>query len=147
MPDNVDPPTRSRMMAGIRAIDTGPELTVRRFLHSCGLRFRLHDKKLPGRPDIVLTRWNAVVQVQGCFWHAHEGCPYFVLPSTRKLFWKEKLLRNRERDFANEAALIEAGWRVATVWECALRSDAESSLRRLASWVRAGEPSTIVLSR
>ncbi len=146
MPDRVDPDTRSRLMAGIRSTGTAPEMTVRRFLHSQGFRFRLHDRRLPGRPDIVLTRWNAVVQVQGCFWHAHEGCPFFVIPSTRRSFWEAKLLGNRERDFANQKTLIESGWRVAIVWECSLRRVKDVSLRRLETWLRNGRSAFLELS-
>ncbi len=137
MPDIVDPVTRSRMMAGIRSVDTGPEMQVRRFLHGRGFRYRLHDRRLPGRPDIVLPRWGAVVEVQGCFWHAHDGCPLFRFPDTRREFWENKLLGNRRRDEGNHKALVSGGWRVATVWECALRSDSDAQLRRLELWLRS----------
>lgn len=133
-------------MAGIRNANTAPEMTVRRFLHSRGFRFRLHDRRLPGRPDIVLTRWNAVVQVQGCFWHAHEGCPFFVIPSTRRSFWEVKLFGNRQRDLTNQKILIELGWRAAIVWECALRSAKDDSLRRLEKWLRNGRSALLELS-
>src|SRR5688500_15015225 len=98
MPDVVDPATRSPMMAGIQAGDTKPEMIVRRQLHHAGFRYRLHDRRLPGRPDLVLTKHQAVVLVHGCFWHAHDHCRYFRLPMSRRDFWEPKLLANRERD-------------------------------------------------
>lgn len=137
MPDIVDPQTRSQMMAGIRGSNTGPEMQVRQFLHGQGFRYRLHDRRLPGRPDLVLPRWGAVVQVQGCFWHAHEGCPLFRMPDTRREFWQEKLLGNRQRDRRNAHLLIESGWRMATVWECALRGNGPDALSQLEQWLRS----------
>lgn len=138
MPDVVDPRTRSRMMAGIRGTDTGPELLVRRHLHSRGFRYRLHDRCLPGRPDVVLPRWRTVIEVQGCFWHAHENCPFFRLPETRRGFWETKLSGNRQRDRRNHQALCEQGWRVAVVWECALRKNTDATLEKLEEWLRSG---------
>lgn len=132
-------------MAGIRSVDTTPELQVRSYLHAQGFRYRLHDRRLPGRPDLVLARWGAVVQVQGCFWHAHEGCPWFKLPKTRREFWETKLLGNRQRDGRNRQALVARGWRVATVWECALRSGETTNLRRLERWLRIGSRSSLEL--
>jgi DNA mismatch endonuclease, patch repair protein len=120
MTDVVDPSTRSRMMSGIRGKDTQPELIVRRYLHAKGLRFRLHDRTLPGRPDLVLRRHRAVVFVHGCFWHQHPGCRFAVMPTQNRKFWAEKLGRNRTRDLDRIAALESAGWRVFTVWECEL---------------------------
>lgn len=121
MPDIVDRATRSRMMAGIGNRNTVPELVLRRALHALGLRYRLHDRKLPGTPDLVFPRFRAVCFVHGCFWHRHAGCPYATTPATRPEFWKAKFDSNVERDRRNRLALIEAGWRVAIVWECALR--------------------------
>lgn len=146
MPDIVDPMTRSRMMAGIRGVDTRPEMLIRRYLHRQGFRYRLHDRRLPGRPDLVLPRWGAVVQVQGCFWHAHEGCPLFRFPNTRREFWEKKLLANRQRDEGNHTALVFSGWRVATVWECALRSDSDARLRRLELWLRGDHRDSLDLT-
>jgi DNA mismatch endonuclease (patch repair protein) len=120
--DIVSPETRSRMMSGIRAKNTTPEVVVRRLLHDAGFRFRLHRKDLPGRPDIVLAKYRSIIYVHGCFWHMHEGCRYFKIPSSRVEFWTEKLLSNRERDRLNIAAAIALGWRVMVVWECATRS-------------------------
>jgi len=122
MVDVVDAATRSRMMAGIRGSNTKPEITLRRALHAQGLRFRLHGSHLPGRPDIVLPKWRAVILVHGCFWHRHTGCRYATTPATRPEFWSEKFGKNMERDARNVRDLAEAGWRVAIVWECIVRS-------------------------
>lgn len=121
MTDIVDRETRSRMMAGIGGKNTLPELVLRRTLHARGLRYRLHVRKLPGTPDMVFPRFRAVCFVHGCFWHRHAGCPYATTPATRPEFWKAKFDSNVERDRRNRLALLEAGWRVAIVWECALR--------------------------
>lgn len=107
-------------MSGIRGKDTKPELLLRRGLHARGFRFRLHARLLPGRPDMVFPRRQAVIFAHGCFWHGHD-CPLFRLPGTRPDFWQAKIDANRARDASTHAALLEAGWRVATVWECALR--------------------------
>jgi len=120
MADVVDSATRSRMMAGIRARNTKPEILVRQVLHRMGFRFRLHVRKLPGTPDMVLARWRAVIFVHGCFWHGHD-CPYFRLPNTCRDFWQHKIARNRQNDGNATRALRAAGWRVGIVWECALR--------------------------
>ncbi|MBD3574033.1 DNA mismatch endonuclease Vsr [Brevundimonas diminuta] len=140
MADIVDPATRSRMMSGIRGADTRPELLVRRHLHAAGFRFRLHARALRGRPDLVLPRWKAAVFVHGCFWHRHAGCRYATTPATRPDFWREKFERNLERDAAVRVALEEEGWRVATVWECALRREPAQTLDALAAWIRSGAP-------
>jgi len=116
--DIVDKATRSRMMSGIRGRDTRPEIAVRRFLHAAGLRFRLHVRYLPGRPDIVLPRYNSVVFVHGCFWHRHEGCKFAYAPKSRADFWREKFNSNVARDARDVEALKGAGWKVYTVWEC-----------------------------
>jgi DNA mismatch endonuclease (patch repair protein) len=120
MPDIVDTATRSRMMAGIRGKNTKPELEVRRFLHRLGFRYRLHDRRLPGRPDIVLPKYRTVVFVHGCFWHQHPGCRLSARPDTNATFWRNKLRANVERDERDQTRLKELGWRPLTVWECAL---------------------------
>lgn len=137
MTDVVDPQTRSRMMAGIRAVNTKPEIALRKALHRVGLRFRLHRKDLPGRPDIVLPRRNAVIFVHGCFWHRHEGCRLTSTPATRQDFWQEKFASNVDRDRRNIAALLADGWRVAVVWECALRKSGspQSAAVEIATWL------------
>ena len=111
---------RSRNMAAIRGKDTAPELAVRRILHAMALRFRLHRKDLPGRPDIVLPKHRTVVFVHGCFWHRHEGCRYTTTPKTRQEFWQSKFASNVERDSRNRTDLQQLGWRVIVVWECEL---------------------------
>lgn len=137
MADVVDIVTRSRMMAGIRGKDTGPELALRRALHRAGFRFRLHAKELPGRPDVVLPKWSAAVQVHGCFWHRHPGCRFATSPATRPEFWAAKFAGNVERDTRNHAALLALGWRVATVWECALSKERLANTRvGLEAWIR-----------
>ena len=124
MVDVVDPATRSRMMSGIRGKDTKPELLVRKYLHARGLRFRLHVKDLPGKPDVVFPKYRAVVFVHGCFWHHHAGCKYATMPSSRADFWANKLSDNVARDQYQFAALEGLGWRVLVVWECELSGEA-----------------------
>ncbi|MFG1430449.1 very short patch repair endonuclease [Xanthobacter sp. V2C-8] len=114
------PERRSYNMSHIRGRNTKPEVQIRHGLHARGYRFRLQDKRLPGRPDIVLPKWHSVIQVHGCFWHGHD-CPMFHLPATRPDFWRTKIDANRVRDGLTAAALAAAGWRRLTVWECALR--------------------------
>jgi DNA mismatch endonuclease (patch repair protein) len=104
-------------MAAIKGRDTTPELVVRRRLHAAGFRFRLHVKTLPGKPDIVLSRYHTVIEVHGCFWHYH-GCRFSGIPKTRTEFWHAKLLANRTRDTKNRRELERLGWRVETIWEC-----------------------------
>lgn len=123
MTDIVSPETRSRMMSRIRGRNTKPEITVRRFLHAVGLRFRLHGKDLPGRPDIVLPARRAAVFVHGCFWHQHPGCREAVMPSTRPEFWANKFDANRTRDARAIQALQDAGWNTFVVWECQARDE------------------------
>ena len=108
------------MMAGIRGKDTKPEIIVRRLLHKLGYRFRLHRKDLPGRPDIVLPKWETVVFVNGCYWHGHENCELYRTPKTRSEFWEAKIAGNRKRDERNYRQLRDAGWQVVLVWECAV---------------------------
>ncbi len=120
MADTVDRETRSRMMASVRAKNTKPELAFRRRLFAMGFRYRLHVKDLPGKPDIVLPKYRAVIFVHGCFWHQH-GCPLSKLPSTRRDWWKTKLEGNRNRDSDYMVALKASGWRVIVIWECSFR--------------------------
>lgn len=143
MTDVVDPATRSRMMAGIRGRNTRPELLVRRALHGMGFRYRLHHRGLPGRPDLVLPRYRAVVFIHGCFWHRHPHCRLSTTPATRPEFWENKFEQNVARDRRNVDALLQAGWRVAIVWECALRSTPDASIAAVADWLRSDAPGLI----
>ncbi|MCA1925721.1 MAG: very short patch repair endonuclease [Thiobacillus sp.] len=144
MADVVDAATRSRMMSGIRGRNTKPEILVRSLLHREGFRFRLHARELPGKPDIVLPRYRAVIFVHGCFWHGHD-CHLYRLPATRPGFWQDKIDRNRASDRWARDTLLAAGWRVAVVWECALRgvgADVGQVAQRLAVWLRSDEKET-----
>jgi DNA mismatch endonuclease, patch repair protein len=118
---------RSYNMSRIKAKNTSPELIVRKFLFSKGFRYRLHDKKLPGKPDIVLPKYKTVIQVHGCFWHSHIGCKYFVVPKTKKEWWIEKLNKNTERDIQNIQHLNKLGWKVITIWECELKKQRQET--------------------
>ncbi|MBA1140694.1 very short patch repair endonuclease [Mesorhizobium neociceri] len=141
MTDIVDKQTRSRMMAGIRGKDTKPELALRHALHARGFRYRLHSKGIPGRPDLVFPIFRAAVFVHGCFWHRHAGCRYTTTPATRPEFWQSKFEANVTRDGVVYAALLEAGWRVATVWECALRKPDQvaAAAELLVVWLHSGD--------
>ena len=141
MADVVDAATRSRMMSKIRSQDTKPELIVRRHLHARGLRYVLGGAGLPGRPDLVFPRWKVAVFVHGCFWHWH-ACNLSRLPSSNRKFWRTKLGKNQTRDTVSLLALLSAGWRVATIWECSLRGVvASQQLNRqmdiLSNWIRS----------
>lgn len=123
MADIHDIATRSYNMSRIRASDTKPEMIVRRFLFSCGIRYRLHSKYLPGKPDIVLAGYKTVIFINGCFWHGHKDCHYFVIPKTRSLWWSEKIQNTVKRDKQNKKSLTSDGWNVITVWECDLKKN------------------------
>ena len=126
--DNLTKAKRSWAMSRVGARDTVPEIKVRRAAHSVGLRFRLHRKDLPGKPDLVFPRLHAVVFVHGCFWHRHEGCPASKMPKSNTRYWKRKFLRNVTRDKEVEGALRSKGWRVVVIWECETRD--EETLRK-----------------
>lgn len=132
MADIVSRETRSRMMSGIRGKNTKPELIVRRGLHRQGLRYRLHDRNLPGKPDIVFSSRKCVIFVHGCFWHGHH-CHLFRLPTTRPEFWSIKIKRNREIDTQAMFALQEQGWRCLIIWECALKGRTKLSFDKVIS--------------
>lgn len=123
MVDKFSKETRSRIMSQIRGKDTKPEILVRSYLFSRGLRFRKNDKRYPGSPDIVLPKYKTIVFVHGCFWHLHDGCKYAKMPKSNVDYWKPKLYRNRERDACNKKELEDMGWTVITVWECELKKD------------------------
>jgi len=124
------------MMSGIRGKDTKPEMIVRRYLHRSGLRFRLHDRSLPGSPDLVFPRFKVVLFVHGCFWHQHPGCKFAYMPASNRKFWMTKLQGNVERDERQRKALEELGWRVMTIWECEARN--EAVLERARMYVKRG---------
>lgn len=147
MVDIVDKATRSRMMAGIRGRDTKPETLLRHALHGRGLRYRLHSKLLPGRPDLIFQKYNAVVFVHGCFWHRHAGCRYCTTPKTNPEFWRKKFAANVVRDANAMGRLRNSGWRVGTVWECALRQESQVQIvaAQVHSWLLSGS-STMDLS-
>ena len=113
---------RSEIMSRIRGKDTGPEMIIRKALFANGFRYRLHVKNLPGKPDIVLPKYNAVVIVDGCFWHGHKNCKFFRMPKSRISFWRKKIDANRARDVKNRRKLRRLGWNVIQVWECQLSS-------------------------
>ncbi len=142
MADVVDKATRSRMMAGIKAKDTAPELVVRRFLHSLGFRYRLHVKALPGKPDIVLPKYRTAIFVHGCFWHQHPGCKDAVMPKNNAKFWKDKLDGNTRRDARNFSGLERLGWQCLVVWECEVKSSTmqKSLIRKLRRGQRRPNP-------
>ena len=132
MADVHEPEIRSYNMSRIKGKDTKPEMMVRRFLFAHGFRYRLHDKKLPGKPDIVLRKYNTVIFVNGCFWHGHEGCRYFKLPATKPEWWNKKISDTKERDKKYYEHLKTDGWNVIVLWECKLKkSEAEATLNRL----------------
>lgn len=141
MTDIVDKATRSRMMSGIRGKDTKPEVLIRKALHAQGFRYRLHDKSLPGKPDLAFPKYKAVVFIHGCFWHGHD-CRYFKVPQTRTAFWLDKINANRQRDVRQLAQLKQAGWRVLVIWECATRKNESLSKDMLidytANWLIMG---------
>lgn len=141
MADVVPPGTRSRMMSGIRSKNTGPELLIRKLLHKQGFRYRLHDKKLPSKPDIVLPRYRAVILIHGCFWHGHD-CHLFKWPSSNVTFWQVKITRNKIVDECSRQDLTVAGWRILTIWECALKGKQRQPIEKVAdeiiTWLKTG---------
>lgn len=136
MTDIKSPEARSHNMAAIKGHNTKPEEIVRKFLFSQGFRYRKNDPRLPGKPDIVLPKYRTVVFVNGCFWHLHQGCKYFVWPKQNAEFWRNKISGNAERDQWNYTALREAGWRVIIVWECELKKARNVTLAILAQNIR-----------
>lgn len=134
MADVHDKKTRSFNMSRIRSRDTKPELLVRKYLFSKGFRYKLHDKTLPGKPDLVFPKYKTVIFIHGCFWHGHKGCRYFVIPKTRTTWWLEKIDRNKELDAKNAAKLKKFGWKILTIYECKLKpGDRDKTLSNLAA--------------
>ena len=116
------------MMAAVRGKNTSPEILVRKAAHRMGLRFRLHDRRLPGRPDLVLPKWKTVVFVNGCFWHRHPGCKLTTSPKTNRAFWQKKFRDNTRRDASNYARLESMGWRVVVLWQCEASTIEQTSI-------------------
>ena len=137
-------------MSGIRGKDTKPEILLRKGLFAKGFRFRLHDRRLPGKPDIVFPRYKAVILAHGCFWHGHN-CPLFKWPSSNVEFWKTKIGRNREVDLTAHEALVALGWRILTVWECTLKGPGKLPAGRVVEeasrWLSSGGRSREVVGR
>ena len=127
-------------MARVGSKDTRPELLIRKGLHARGFRYRLHVKDLPGKPDLVFPRFKCVVQINGCFWHGHD-CPRCRMPSTNTEYWNQKVARNRERDILNRQSLLDQGWRVMTIWECAIvgkwKLGLEQVIELVADWLHS----------
>lgn len=123
MIDRVTKQVRSRIMASIRSVDTEPELRLRKFLHSRGLRYRLHDKSLPGKPDLIFRKCGVALLVHGCFWHRHKNCMYATSPKSNESFWVAKFAKNIERDKHVVESLLSEGWRIGIIWECLFKSD------------------------
>lgn len=147
MTDIVDKNKRSKMMSGIRGKNTNPELLMRKVLFKKGFRYKLHDKKLPGKPDMVFPKYGAVIFVHGCFWHGH-GCHLFKWPSTRPDFWRRKINRNIELDSINYKKLKSAGWRILTIWECAIkgkmRKPTEQVANEVEKWLKNGKKDKVI---
>lgn len=140
MADVHDSATRSKNMSAIRSKNTKPELLIRQIVHAAGFRFRLHRKDLPGKPDMVFPKYRAVILVHGCFWHGH-GCHMFKVPTSRREFWLEKISSNQKRDLRDIKGLVDDGWRVLTIWECAIkgsqRLDVETLTQKITNWIRS----------
>jgi len=133
MTDILTPEKRSWNMSRIKGKNTKPEVLLRSLLHQAGFRFRIHADNLPGKPDIVLPRYNTVIFVNGCFWHRHKNCKYAYNPKSRQAFWQEKIARTVQRDQEKTEKLIKSGWQVHTVWECELKNDPEAVINDLIS--------------
>lgn len=137
-------PQRSRMMSSIRGKDTRPERMLRSVLFAKGFRYRLHVRNLPGSPDLVFPKHRAVVFVHGCFWHRHKGCRYTTVPRSNEEFWQQKFKGNVARDVRHAEALQVLGWRVATVWECALKHSVESTAQQVEMWLHGTDETLVV---
>ena len=128
--------TRSYNMSQIKGKNTKPEILVRKFLFSNGFRYRINYKKLPGKPDIVLPRYKTVIFVNGCFWHGHEVCKYFVIPKTRKEWWLDKIKATKQRDEKNKTVLTELGWTVYIIWTCEINKDGSGAINKIIDEIR-----------
>ena len=130
MPDKISTKQRSSIMSKIKSKDTKPEIVVRKHLHALGYRFRLHDKKLPGKPDIVMKKYKTAIQVRGCFWHQH-GCKYSNVPKSNKTYWIPKLKQNKKRDRLNDKKLKKLGWKIIVIWECKLQNELKRLIKKI----------------
>jgi len=137
MVDVHDKKTRSFNMSQIKGKDTKPELLVRKFLFPKGFRYRLYVKTLPGKPDIVLPRYKAIVFIHGCFWHGHENCKYFIIPKTRTEWWLNKIVKTKTRDEIEKYKLQEMGWKIITIWECELESEGNKKLNETVDIIKS----------
>ncbi|WP_265427048.1 very short patch repair endonuclease [Chryseobacterium sp. YIM B08800] len=141
MTDRHTPAQRKYNMQQIKGKNTKPEILLRKILFSKGYRYRINTKNLPGKPDIVLKKYNTVIFVNGCFWHGHKNCKYFVIPKTRTAFWTEKIITNIKRDQNNIESLLDLGWNVITVWECNLKNNKiEETVDKLISKLNNSSP-------
>ena len=143
MADVLTKEQRSKCMAAVKGKNTKPEIIVRKFLFSKGLRYRLHDKKLPGHPDIVLKKYKTVIFIDGCFWHGHEGCCLFKMPKSNQFYWENKIKHNKARDIANDYVLSTMGWKVIRIWECEIKNTSVriSFLENIYSRITSSYPS------
>ena len=139
MADTLSREKRSWNMSRITGKDTKPELLLRSMLHREGYRFRLHDKRLPGKPDIVLPKYRTVIFVNGCFWHRHENCKFAYTPKSRRDFWLKKLEETVQCDRKKQGLLVDMGWQVEVVWECELKKDAPSIVSSISSKLQEGD--------
>jgi DNA mismatch endonuclease, patch repair protein len=148
--DTVDKATRSRIMSSVGRKNTGPEKSLRYVLHKAGLRYRLHDRALPGSPDLVFPRFRSVIFIHGCYWHSH-GCYKSTVPKSRNEFWAAKFCANKLRDRRNVQLLTEKYWRVMVVWECAITGKSAYSSAKLAAriytWLNASKPFAVIPER
>lgn len=145
--DKMSSSDRSRVMSRNKGEDTGPELSLRRAIFAEGFRYRLHVKELPGSPDLVFPKFQAVIQIHGCYWHAHD-CGRFNWPATNAEFWRNKLEKNRERDLKNLERINQLGWRQMTVWECAFRRGSEYApsevVEMVVGWLKNGSGNKVI---
>lgn len=144
MADRMTPEQRHRCMAAIKGKNTRPEIIVRKFLFANGLRFRIHDRRLPGTPDIVLPKFRTAIFINGCFWHGHKGCRSSHLPTTNNTFWQRKINLNKARDMRVAVELRLRGWRVIRLWECGLKNKetSEATLQTLLRTILTPTPAT-----
>ena len=145
MADVHEPHVRSYNMSQIKGKNTKPEIIVRRFLFAQGYRYKLHDRKLPGAPDIVLPKYRSVIFIHGCFWHGHDNCKYYVVPKTRTEWWLAKILGNKQRDKENFVKLRRMGWRILNIFECELKTyERAKTLRKVLRFVSSKQKKNVI---